>query len=64
VVKIRATPENTVCTVSNNVRDNGHDPSSSQPPRDQSVSSTAIDPGGTAADDAYGADAKAALRFG
>jgi hypothetical protein len=63
VIRIRTKPENTVSTVSI-VRNNDHDPRSSQPPpgpvgaaRDDSHR-----PGSTAADDADGADAKAALQ--
>jgi hypothetical protein len=65
VIRIGTRPENTVSTVSI-VRDYDHDPRSSQPPpgpvgaaRDDSHR-----PGSTAADDADGADAKAALHFG
>ena len=64
VIRIRTRSENTVSTVSI-VRDNHHDPRSSQPPpgpvdaaRDDSHR-----PGSTAADDADGADAKAALQY-
>jgi hypothetical protein len=56
--------ENTVSTVSS-VRHNDHDPWSSQPPPDP-VGAARDDshrPGITAADDADGADAKAALHF-
>src|SRR6266700_2789353 len=61
VIRIHTRAENTVSTVS----DNDHDPRSSQPPpgpvgpaRDDSHR-----PGSTAADDADGADAKAALQY-
>jgi hypothetical protein len=64
VIRIRTKPENTVSTVSI-VRDNDHDPRSSQPPpgpvdaaRDDSHR-----PASTAADDADGADAKAAFQY-
>jgi hypothetical protein len=64
VIRIRTRPENTVSTVSI-VRDNDHDPRSSQPPpspvgaaRDDSHRLAS-----TAADDADGADAKAALQY-
>src|SRR5215471_2993416 len=64
VIRIRTMPENTVSTVSI-VRDNDYDPRSSQPPRGP-VAAARDDshrPGSTAADDADGADAKAALHF-
>ena len=63
VIRIRTRPENTVSTVSI-VRDNDHDPRSSQPPPSQ-IGAARDDrhrPGSTAADDADGADAKAAHR--
>jgi hypothetical protein len=56
--------ENTVSTVSI-VRDNDHDLRPSQPPP-EAVDAARDDsrrPGGAAADDADGADAKAALHF-
>ena len=67
VIRIRTGPENTVSTVStvSMVRDNDHDHRSSQPPPSQ-IGAARDDrhrPGSTAADDADGADAKAALQY-
>jgi hypothetical protein len=61
VIRIRTRPENTVSTVSI-VRDNDYDPRSSQPPCGP-VGDDSHRPGSTAADDADGADAKAALQY-
>jgi hypothetical protein len=64
VIRIHTRAENTVSSVSN-VRHAGHDPRSSQP--SPGVVGAARDdgrrPGGTAADDADGADAKATLQY-
>jgi hypothetical protein len=64
VIRIHTRAENTVSTVSI-VRNNDHDPRSSQPPPGP-VGAAREDshrPGSTAADDADGADAKAALQY-
>src|SRR5262249_53627905 len=64
VIRIRTRPENTVSTVSI-VRDNHHDPRSSQPPPGPVDAARADShrPGSMAADEADGADAKAALQY-
>ena len=64
MIRIHTRAENTVSTVSI-VRDNDHDLRPSQPPT-EAVAAARDDsrrPGGTVADDADGADAKAALHF-
>src|SRR6516165_5031946 len=64
MIRIRTIPENTVSTVSI-VRDNDYDPWSTQPPRGPVAASRddSHRPGSTVADDADGADAKAALQY-
>src|SRR5260221_685675 len=64
VIRIRR-PENTVSTVStvSIVRDNDHDPRSSQPPPVRAARDDSRRPEAAAADDADGADAKSALHF-